>query len=181
VAKGGKQVRRRITDSQLVRTVRRCHELPGQALFAYPDESGRPRPITSGEVNAYLREIAGGAFSAKDFRTWAASVLAFERTAELLLEREAEARKKKIPLKAVVEPVAEDLANTPAICKKSYIHPEILKPLKNGGPKYDDFCAWPCATRYMSAGERAFLKFLEKKRPTPSSPSRPPSSRRRTV
>jgi len=163
-AKGGKRVQRRITDRQLVRTVRRCHELPGHALFAYADDSGKPHPVTSGDVNEYLREIAGGPFTAKDFRTWAASVLAFERTAELMRDRADEERKKKIPLKAVVEPVAEDLANTPAICKKSYIHPEVLEPLKNGGPKAEDFLGWPPAGRHMSAAERAFLKFLEKKK-----------------
>jgi DNA topoisomerase I len=162
-AKGGKRVRRRITDRQLVRTVRRCHELPGQALFAYIGESGKIHPITSSDVNDYLREVAGGPFTAKDFRTWAASALAFKRTAELLGEREDKARKRKIPLKAVVEPVAEDLANTPAICKKSYIHPDVLEPLRNDGPKPKDFLGWPPATRHMSAAERAFLKFLEKK------------------
>jgi DNA topoisomerase-1 len=164
-AKGGKMVRHKITDRQLVRTVRRCHELPGQMLFCYRDQSGEVRPVSSDEVNDYIREAAGGPFTAKDFRTWAASVLAFERTAELL-RRQAEDGKdrRKIPLKKVIAPVADDLGNTPAICRKSYIHPDVLETVKEGRADPGDFLAWPPPTKHLSAGERALMRFLAKKK-----------------
>jgi len=128
-AKGGIERRVRMTDRRLARIVRRCRDLPGQRLFQYvdADASGGPgavRPITSTDVNAYLREVTGGPFTAKDYRTWAATLGA----ALLLcaLERPPSARACKRCVQQVLCAVAERLGHTPAICRKSYIHPRLL-------------------------------------------------------
>jgi DNA topoisomerase-1 len=105
--------------------VRRCQELPGQELFGYLDERGRPRDVTSEDVNRYLREIAGEEFSAKDFRTWSGTVLA--ATALRELEPCRSQRHGKSQIKRAVEAVSSILGNTPAVCRKCYIHPEILE------------------------------------------------------
>jgi DNA topoisomerase-1 len=126
--KGGIERRVRMTDRRLARIVRRCRDLPGQRLFQYV-EGGAVRPITSTDVNAYLREVTGGPFTAKDYRTWAATLGA----ALLLcaLERPPTARACKRCIQQVLDAVAERLGHTPAICRKSYVHPRLL----------DDFAA----------------------------------------
>lgn len=122
--KAGKAHEVTLRDRRLAGLVRRLQELRGQELFKYLDEEGRPTPIDSGEVNDFLREIAGDDFTAKDFRTWSATVLAawalndFERF-------DSQAAAKRNVTKAI-ERVASRLGNTPAICRKSYVHPEIL-------------------------------------------------------
>src|SRR5439155_1734800 len=92
-----------ITDRTLGRVVRQCDELPGQALFQYLNGDGHPHPITSDDVNAYIRENMGDEFTAKHFRTWAASVIAFDKL------REASEEHRKISVGTMVEPVAEAL------------------------------------------------------------------------
>ncbi len=122
-AKGGLPRRVRMTDRRLARIVRRCRDLPGQRLFQYVDGDA-VRPLTSSDVNAYIREVTGGPFTAKDYRTWAATLGA----ALLLcaLERPATARACKRCVQEVLAVVAERLGHTPAICRKSYIHPRLL-------------------------------------------------------
>jgi DNA topoisomerase-1 len=112
-----------ITGSNLKRVVRRCQELPGQMLFQYVNGDGEPQPITSGDVNDYIRDACGGDFTAKHFRTWGASAIAFEQ----MLKKAENAR---ISVKTVVEPVAEALGNTVAISRKSYVHPQLLEAVK---------------------------------------------------
>ena len=112
-----------ITDTNLKRIVKRCQELPGQMLFQYVNGDGEPQPITSSDVNDYIREATGGDFTAKHFRTWGASVIAFEQ----LLDKAEDAR---ISVKTVIEPVAEALGNTPAISRKSYVHPALIEAVK---------------------------------------------------
>lgn len=117
-------------DRRLAAVVRRCQEMPGQELFAYEADDGSPVDVGSQEVNDYLREISGGEYTAKDFRTWAGTVLA----AIALQEMEActsEAQVKKNILTAV-ESVAAMLGNTPAVCRKCYIHPGILDSYLSG-------------------------------------------------
>ena len=99
-------------------------ELPGQELFQYLDEDGRPQPIGSADVNAYLREIAGDDFTAKDFRTWAGTVLAAWALSEFAAFDSETAAKRNVT--QAIERVASRLGNTPAICRKSYVHPEIV-------------------------------------------------------
>ena len=105
-----------ITDANLKRIVGKCQELPGQMLFQYLNGDGEPQPITSSDVNDYIRDASGGDFTAKHFRTWGASVIAFE---QLLASDEGE----RSALKTVIEPVAEALGNTVAMSRKSYVHP----------------------------------------------------------
>jgi DNA topoisomerase-1 len=130
--KGKSGVRHEIdlADPRLARVVRRCQELPGQELFQYRDEAGAVRDVTSADVNAYLREIAGEAFTAKDFRTWTGTVLA----AMALQEYEAfdgEAQAKRHIVRAI-EAVAERLGNTPSVCRKCYVHPAVLEGYLDG-------------------------------------------------
>jgi DNA topoisomerase I len=113
-----------VTGTSLKRVVRRCQELPGQMLFQYVNGDGEPQPITSGDVNDYIREASGGDFTAKHFRTWSASAIAFEQ----MLKK---AEHTRISVKTMVEPVAEALGNTVAISRKSYVHPRLLEAVKS--------------------------------------------------
>src|SRR5437763_11840388 len=106
---------------ELARILKNCHDPPGAELFKYIDETGRLRHISSEDVNRYLREITGRHITAKDFRTWAATNLALLEIAAL-----PEARPTKRSAAVVVKRVAAQLGNTPAVCRKSYIHPRVL-------------------------------------------------------
>jgi DNA topoisomerase I len=120
--KSGKFVRTAIDDPKLARIIRRCRELPGQALFEYLDDEGKPQSIGSSDVNGYLKEIAGAEVTAKDFRTWAGTVL----VANELARREGPVGPSHMV--AAVRQAAQRLGNTPAICRKSYVHPRVLDP-----------------------------------------------------
>jgi len=122
--KSGKKHYISIRDRHLARIVKGCQDLPGQVLFQYVDEGGEQRTIDSGDVNEYLKEITGGDFTAKDFRTWAATVLA-AWALEALGEFGSQMQAKHNVLRAI-EAVAERLGNTAAICRKSYVHPAII-------------------------------------------------------
>ena len=143
----------KITDSNLKRICKRCQELPGQMLFQYVNGDGEPKPITSGDVNEYIKQACGGDFTAKHFRTWSASVIACEQ----LLKKAEDAR---ITVKKVVEPVAEALGNTPAISRKSYVHPKLLDAVK-GDPR-DPLAGMerPRGRKRLSSAEVALLEFL---------------------
>lgn len=123
-SKGGIARRVRITDRRLARIVRRCRDLPGQRLFQYVD-GDEVRPISSTDVNDYVREVTGGAFTAKDYRTWAATM-----AAALLLcaeQRPASQRECKRCIHRVIGMVAEQLGHTVAVCRASYIHPRVVE------------------------------------------------------
>ena len=123
--KSGKQHDVRVVDRRIARVVQQCQELAGQELFAYVDDEGEVRDVGSSDVNDYLRESAGEGFSAKDFRTFGATVMAAESLA--LAEDENDA----IP-RAIAE-VAAELGNTPAVARASYIHPAVLEGYADGG------------------------------------------------
>ena len=129
-AKGGLERRVRITDSRLARIVRRCRDLPGQRLFQYVGDDGAPAPVTSTDVNEYLHEVSGGPFTAKDFRTWAATIAA----AALLCaaERPDDARGRKRCITAMLTSVSARLGHTPAICRGSYVHPSVITDFTDG-------------------------------------------------
>ena len=115
-----------LQDPRLARILKRCKDIPGSSLFEYLDEDGKPQTIESGDVNNYLREISGGEFSAKDFRTWGGTCLA----ASFLLEKCASMdgdQGLKSALVDVVKDVAAKLGNKPATCKKYYIHPTVME------------------------------------------------------
>ena len=119
-----------VEDRRLARIVRQCRDLPGQELFQYIDEDGKRQDIDSADVNAYLQEITGEDFTAKDFRTWAGTVLACTALRELE-QVETTAQAKKNVVKAI-EAVAGVLGNTRAVCRKSYIHPGVIDSYMDG-------------------------------------------------
>lgn len=119
-----------LADPRLARVVKKCRDLPGQDLFQYLDEDGKPQSIESADVNAYLREIAGEEFTAKDFRTWAGTVLAALALREFeAFDSETQAKKNVVQ---AIERVAERLGNTPSVCRKCYVHPEIIDSYLDG-------------------------------------------------
>jgi DNA topoisomerase I len=129
--KGGAEHDVPIDDARLAKLVRRCQELPGQALFQYEDDAGH-HAIDSGAVNDYLRERMGGEFTAKDFRTWHATLHALQLLGKLPLpERRSEAALRRC-MNAVVKEVAAGLRNTPAVCRKSYINPAVFDAWRGG-------------------------------------------------
>jgi DNA topoisomerase-1 len=146
----------KVTDTNLKRICRRCEELPGQMLFQYINGDGEPKPITSTDVNDYIREATGGDFTAKHFRTWSASVIALNQ----LLKKAEDAR---ISVKTVVEPVAEALGNTPAISRKSYVHPKLLEAVKEDSRDPLDGMERPPARKWLSSAEVALLEFLARR------------------
>jgi len=122
--KSGKIWRLSVRDRRIAKVVRACQELPGQQLFQYVDSDGQRRGVTSTDVNAYLREITGCDVTAKDFRTWAGTVLAARALSQLGVSASATEAKRKI--RAAITEVASRLGNTPTICRKCYVHPQIL-------------------------------------------------------
>jgi DNA topoisomerase-1 len=119
-----------IRDRRLARIVKRCQELPGQELFQYIDEDGATQDIDSSDINDYLRETTGQDFTAKDFRTWAGTVLAAMALQEFeAFDSQAQAKKNVV---RAIESVAERLGNTPTVCRKCYVHPAILDAYQDG-------------------------------------------------
>lgn len=129
--KSGKTWKLRVKDRRVARIVKACQDLPGQDLFQYLDENGERQSITSSDVNAYLKEITGRDITAKDFRTWAGTVLAAMALAEFeQFDSEAKAKKN---IRAAIENVSARLGNTPTICRKCYVHPEVFSCYLDGG------------------------------------------------
>jgi len=128
--KSGVRHRVDVNDARLARIVKQCRDLPGQELFQYIDDDGRRQDVTSTDVNAYLRKIAGQDFTAKDFRTWAGTVLA--ATALFEVERASSASQAKRKVVDVVDAVAGVLGNTRSVCRKSYIHPIVIDSYLSG-------------------------------------------------
>jgi DNA topoisomerase-1 len=121
--KSGKLHEVELADRRLAAIVKRCISLPGQELFQYVDDDGAAQSIDSGDVNDYLRETMGEEFTAKDFRTWSGTILA----AEILRENVGEEMEAKSRVVAAIKRVAKRLGNTPATCRKHYIHPLVLE------------------------------------------------------
>lgn len=149
--KAGKMQDVRLTDASLARAVRKMQDLPGQRVFQYVDDSGDIRAVGSGDVNEYLEEAMGERFTAKNFRTWHATVLGFDYL------RQAEGA---VPMKALLESVAAHLGNTPAVTRKSYIHPAVLA-LIDEQESWRATLSLPRATRWHTREERAVLDLLQ--------------------
>jgi DNA topoisomerase-1 len=128
--KSGKTWRLQVKDRRVAKIVRACQELPGQRLFQYKDEQGEVREVTSADVNAYLKESTGRDITAKDFRTWAGTVMAALALQEFQAFDTKATQKKN--LRAAIERVSSRLGNTPTICRKCYIHPEVLNAYVEG-------------------------------------------------
>jgi DNA topoisomerase-1 len=153
-----------ITDRRLGRVVRRCQELPGQALFQYVNGNGDAQPVSSADVNDYIREVTGGEFTAKHFRTWGASVIAFDA----LLKAD---ENRKVSVNTMIEPVAEALGNTVAISRKSYVHPALVQAAKERPREPLPGIERPRGRKWLSSAEVGLLEFLKQQ-------SRPARKRR---
>lgn len=128
--KSNKVWKLKVHDRRVARIVRACHDLPGQHLFQYLDHDGHQHAVSSHDVNEYLREITGRDVSAKDFRTWAGTVLAALALHEFgTIDSEAKAKKN---VRAAIERVSSRLGNTPTICRKCYVHPEVVNSYMSG-------------------------------------------------
>ena len=143
-----------VHDPRIARTLKRCLHIPGRELFQYLDNEGQPHPVQSADVNAYIQEISGADFTAKDYRTWVGSVLALSELSRLPFETEREARGNIV---AAIKAVAARMGNTPAICRKSYIHPALLEAYAAGRLACDAARRSPS----LRQEERAFLRFLQ--------------------
>jgi DNA topoisomerase IB len=130
--KGGVPHEVLIDDKRIVSIMRHCQELPGQQLFQYVTDDGQRAPIDSGQVNDYLRDAMGVDFTAKDFRTWGATLQAIILLAHTPLPENASDRSFKSEIATVVRQVAAALRNTPAVCRKSYINPIVFDAWRSG-------------------------------------------------
>lgn len=161
--KSGKYHQIDIEDRRLAKIVAHCQAIPGQELFQYIGDDGRPHDITSTDVNEYLREITKSDFTAKDFRTWGGTVLAAVALQEFQrFETKKEAKKNLV---RAIEAVAQRLGNTPSICKKCYVHPEIMNSYLDG-TMIDTFqkrAAQMRALRGLRPEENAVLTFLQQR------------------
>jgi DNA topoisomerase-1 len=151
-AKSGKIRQMTITDRSLVRFVKKCHDLPGQHLFQWLDAEGEAHPVSSSDVNEYIRDAMGEDFTAKHFRTWGASVMAFEALVGAT---------KDIGLNTMLEPVTAALGNTPSIARKSYVHPLLIDIVKKGDQSVLRNRPLPRASTHLSRAERGLIALLE--------------------
>ena len=161
--KSGKEHTIDVKDRQLAKIIKRCQTLPGHELFQYYDEHQQLHTIESDNVNTYLQQITGQEFTAKDFRTWAGTITATCALQDLG-EYETQTQAKKNVVRAI-ETASKHLGNTPAICRKSYIHPEIIDAYLNGSLlkalQHDDEQAVIDALHGLHPEEIAVLAFLE--------------------
>jgi DNA topoisomerase-1 len=149
--KSGKSHQTDIRDRRLARIVRACQDVPGQRLFQYYDDDGARHAIHSQDVNDYIREATGGPFTAKDFRTWAGTLACAQGLVEAgPASSKAEAKR---VVAACIKEVASQLGNTPAVCRKAYVHPGVIE-------TYDDGRLDELFSR-RAEPERALLKFLD--------------------
>lgn len=150
-AKSGKMRRLAISDRSLLRFVNKMQDLPGQHLFRWSDDDGVPHPVTSTDVNLYIKQAMRADFSAKHFRTWGASVIAFR----VLFDARGD-----VSLKQMLEAVSEELGNTPSIARKSYVHPALID-LAKSGAHWDQSMKLPRAMRHLDRYERGLIAFLD--------------------
>ena len=173
-AKHGIRHRSVVRDSKLARILKNCRDLPGSELFQYLDEEGDRHSIDSGDINDYLREISGCEISAKDFRTWAGTNLAV--LALSVLEEEKPTKKATLN---VIKQVAEQLGNTPAVCRKCYIHPAVFEGYLAGALRVNatavDLEEFPAG---VWALERQVMRFLKSYTPPTAAPTSRPKPRR---
>ena len=142
-----------VDDRRLARIAKKTQDLPGQHLFGFIGEDGEARPVNSSDVNDYIKDAMGDEFTAKDFRTWGASVIAFKEM------RKRAGRSRRARLKNMIEPVAEALGNTPAISRKSYVHPALIEAAGDAAAIGDK--PLPRRTKYLSGAERGLIEFLD--------------------
>src|SRR6516162_1331120 len=160
--KSGRQHEVDVTDRRVAKVIAKCQDLPGQDLFQYLDEDGEVRDVTSQDVNEYVRQIAGEDFTAKDFRTWGGTVLAaiaLSKQEELQTKKQARSN-----IKTAICAVAELLGNTPAVCRKCYVHPLIVEAYMNRTRIAGLNGTKRLAPPNLRRAERAVLKFLHSRK-----------------
>ena len=145
-------------DARLARIVKKCQDLPGQELFQYLDDTGRRRVVSSADVNAYLKEATGAEFTAKDFRTWAGTLMAAMALRDEPHEKTV--KKAKSVIVRAVERVAKHLGNTPTVCRTCYIHPYVIEAYSDGTLP-EKLAGVKRRVRGLSAEENAVLALLE--------------------
>ena len=177
--KGGADHEIALDDKRLVKLVRHCHQLPGQRLFQYLDEDGGRHPIDSDQVNAYLREVMGADFTAKDFRTWGATLRAIALMTATPLPEAPSERALNECIVAVVKKVAAELRNTPAVCRKSYINPVVFAAWRNGSLHKairEDITAAPRRAERLALGFLRRQSRADKRGKTRTNPGMGPSA-----
>ncbi|OLC68503.1 MAG: DNA topoisomerase [Betaproteobacteria bacterium 13_1_40CM_4_64_4] len=165
--KGGAEHEVVVDDERLARIVRRCQQLPGQRLFQYVDDAGQRRGIDSGQVNEYLGDAMGADFTAKDFRTWSATVRAIALLRATPLPQAPSERALNACIVAVVKTIAAELRNTPAVCRKSYINPCVFEAWRSGELHAAIGADVSIAPR---KAERLALEFLQRRSKAAASP-----------
>lgn len=160
--KSGKFHNIRLDNARLARIVRRCQDLPGQALFQFCNGDGTPESIDSGDVNAYIRELTAADFSAKDFRTWAGTLLTAQALSETgLADDDAQAKARIV---TAIAQVAQRLGNTPGVCRACYVHPAVLDAYRERALKLPHSPSRRADTwvsgRHLSLQERALQRLL---------------------
>ncbi len=154
-----------VDDARVAKVVKKLQELPGQEVFQYLDEEGERHHITSDDVNTYLHEITGEEFTAKDFRTWAGTVMAaIALQGQEAFENKSQAKKN---VKEAIKAVAKILGNTPTVCRKCYVHPAVLETYLDGtlieGLKQQTEKTLAKSLKQLRAGEAAVLSFLQER------------------
>jgi DNA topoisomerase-1 len=159
--KSGKEHIVEMTDRRIAAIVKRCRDIPGYRLFQYVGDDGRRHSIGSQDVNRYLREVTGQPFTAKDFRTWAGSVLAARELASMgEFESKTEATRNIV---GAIKNVAEELGNTPAVCRKCYVHPEVVEAYLDGSlPEFHRKVTELEPPEELDPEEAAFLLLLRR-------------------
>lgn len=162
--KSGKWHSIRIEDRRLARIMKNCVEIPGQELFQYVDADGRRQSIDSSDVNGYLHEISGHDFTAKDFRTWGGTVRAFMIFTTMTSCDSARHAKQYVNM--AIKRVAQQLGNTPAVCRKYYIHPAIIEAYENGRfPRLRFPHPVEERERYLDYSEKTVIRLLQEAAP----------------
>jgi DNA topoisomerase-1 len=157
--KSGSEVELGITNRRVAKVVKRCEELPGQMLFQYMDPAGDRRTVTSDDVNQYLRETSGEDYTAKDFRTWGATVLAASALRDVVsFETDNEAKHNVV---AAIDSVARRLGHTRAVCRKSYVHPAVIDTYLDGSLESVLKVVEGRAHRNLKAEEAAVIALLK--------------------
>lgn len=164
--KSGVRQQQQLRDRQVARVIRAGMKMPGFNVFKYQNGDGKPVVLTRRHINEYIKEVMGSSFSAKDFRTWAGTLVcacALAREADDIPEKKT-ARKKKIV--AAIKETAEVLGNTPAVCRSSYVCPEIINSFEKGqvidncSSKVEDLISY--RGRGLQDAEQSLLKFLKR-------------------
>lgn len=160
IGKRGKEHKVEISDRQLKKLIHQCEEIPGWELFKYYDDNGQHHSIDSGMVNEYIQSISGDLFSAKDFRTWAATVIFYETAYSLGHSKDQKTREKNII--ACYDEAAEGLGNTRAVCRNYYVHPQVVDTYDSGEiQSYFDKMQRLEEQNYMSPAEQMVKEIIQ--------------------